>query len=144
MKKLFLFVAVAALTLSCSKDDDAQADSIKFKINGTQTTMTNINVDESEEGEDTYLTVVGSVGGQTDARIMSFTVYQGDTGADAIEGFNYSTMSPSGFYMSNGSFASDVDTNSSSRLKGTFSGTMTSLGGGEPLTITDGSFNVSH
>jgi hypothetical protein len=141
MKKLFLFLAAAALTVSCSSDDDngGGSSSLTFKANGVQKTMENVIVDEEAEGPDTYLYVTGTVNGTE--QIFNMETYQGELGSDSIWGIGFIDNGTA--YTDNGINAV-VEINSSSRLKGTFSGTMYNWSTEQEITITEGKFDIAH
>lgn len=144
MKKLFLFVAVAAMAFSCSSDDDngggSGADSISFKVDGVQKNLTSVvvNEDEDEEG-DVFLTVTGTIGNSTE-NVFTFNCYQGDVGSDMA--FNFGGVIDGDTHFAFG-MNNVIQTNTNSKLKGSFSGTMMD-GEGNSVEITDGTFDVSY
>lgn len=146
MKKILLLVMVSVLTLSsCSKDDDnAGSDSIKMTIDGVAKSFNNVTVTQQNEGSDVYLTVMGTVGTST-TDIVTFDLYRGDVGADAVDSFGYNTSGQS--YFDDSALTTAVQTNSGGKLKGTFSGTLEGFDSNfntVTIAVTNGTFNISY
>ncbi|UPT71774.1 MAG: hypothetical protein M0D53_05510 [Flavobacterium sp. JAD_PAG50586_2] len=136
MKKLFLFVSAVALTVSlnsCSSDSDG-GGSMSMKVNGTKKTFKTIAYNSGSVNS-----VYGYIGNiDTPTESIDFDLATG-TG-DKVINFEYSSDG-SNTYI-DGAFTSDVTTNSTSSVKGTFSGTLVKIGGGTDLTITEGTFSA--
>lgn len=149
MKKIFLFLAAASLSLaSCSSDDGGSSnggDSVTFKVNGVEKTFNTVQVeevvwDEGTPDEFSQIEVTASMN-NSPTEFVTFSVEPDGVGADALYDFRY-TAAGDQFY-SYDSFVSIVQTNTGSKLRGTFSGTLNS-GGEATKTITEGEFNISY
>lgn len=148
MKKLFLFVTMSVMAMSlnsCSSDDSSSVEAggtVTLTVNGVAKTFDNVIVDKDtfDEGGETWtqLSVTASIGTST-SEVITFSLEQGDLGANAIWSMNY-VKDGVNYYGS--SLTAIVQTNNSNTLKGTFSGTFE--GGADPLTVTNGSFNITH
>lgn len=137
MKKLFLFVAAVALTVSlnsCSSDSDG-GSSMSMKVNGTKKTFKTLAI--SFGGTTNVFGYIGSIDNPTEE--VSFAIASG-TG-DKVTGFTYDNATDS--YDAT-TFTSNVTVNSSTKAKGTFSGTVEPfIGTGADLVITEGTFSAS-
>jgi hypothetical protein len=137
MKKLFLFVSAVALTVSlnsCSSDSDG-GGSLSFKVDGVKKSF-------KTEGVSSVVgtTVYGYSGNAEDpTETVSFNVASG-TGANKVTNLSY--QNADGVNYAFGTITSDVTTNSTSSVKGTFAGTLEPFGAGADITITEGSFSV--
>ena len=144
-EKLVLFLAVAAMSFSCSDDDSkggGGSDKISFKVNGVSKTMTNVQVNEEVEDGETYLIITGSMG-QSASEVITFSTVECDVGSGMAYSWGY--IKDGETYWDNGDVTSIIETNSSKKLKGSFSGTLSSWTVEENIevTITDGSFNIN-
>ena len=141
MKKLFLFVSVIALTVSlnsCSSDSGSGGKSVSFKIGGVSKSFSTVAA--AETGGFVFVTAFnGSSTTQTES--VSFTIATGETGANKVMNFSYTTPGGSSFFGD--PITSDVTTNSGSSVKGTFSGTLQGISSSD-LIMTDGKFSVSY
>jgi hypothetical protein len=140
MKKLFLFVAAATLTLSlnsCSKDDGG-GDTLSMKIGGVKKSF-KVDVIESDESV-TLLGYTGSTSNPTE--ILTVDIEPGATGAEAVNSISYTDASDVTYFdnVTN----SSVTVNNGSSVKGTFSGSMSPIGEGADILITEGTFSVKY
>lgn len=136
MKKLLLFVSAVALTVSlnsCSSSSDG-GGSMSFKVGGVKKSF---KTEAYSAGGTTF--VYGYTGNiNTPTETVDFDVASG-TGADKISGFYYD--STTGGYTPV-TLTSNVTTNTASSVKGTYSGTFGSIGGGADVVITEGTFSA--
>jgi hypothetical protein len=139
MKKIFLFMAVSAFTISlnsCSSDS-GEGSSLSLKLNGT--TKKFKTYAEELDGH-VYITgYIGNIDNPTEEVYLDLMV--GATGNDAFNGFGYYNETDD---YSPTTSTTNVTVNSNGKAKGTFSGTLESLGAGADITITEGTFSVSY
>jgi hypothetical protein len=137
MKKFFITAFIATLsiiTFSCKSEDDGDGggsniENLTVTIDGEQVTFNSIIVENNtytEDGE-TYgeYVVTATINNATD-RIITFYVFHGDLGADAIDGFDYE-FGGLDYYMyscDSFNFSSIVTVNNGSRIEANFSGTL--------------------
>jgi len=158
MKKLFLFTCLSALALSfnsCSDDDSSSNNgsetggTVSFKVDGVQKTFDTVTVNEDSEtfeGETyTWYEVTASDNGSS-TEMIYFEIEKGYNGADSFDSFMY-TLNNTTFDMDWDSFSSNTTSNTSSKLKGTFSGTVQHWSNENQeytqKAITDGTFNIN-
>ncbi len=159
MKKIFLFVAALTLSLtSCSSDDNSGGNGgngnsvLKVTINGVQKTFNSVVVNKNTETYDgetwVELRVTATINNDP-SEMITFYVDEGDVGAYTIWSFEYSKDATS--FSTNGgdiTFSSVVQTNSNGKLKGTFTGSLSSWSNQNQeytyITTTNGSFDISY
>ena len=159
MKKLFLFTCLSALALSfnsCSDDDSSSNNNggetggtVSFKVDGVQKTFDTVTVNlqsETEEGEtwEWYEVTASDAGASTET--IYFEIEKGYSGADSFDTFTY-TSNNSDFDMDWDNFSANTTSNSSSKLKGSFSGTVQQWSNENQeytqKAITEGTFNIN-
>ncbi len=157
MKKVFLFTCLSALALSfnsCSDDDSSSnggepGGTVSFKVDGVQKTFNTVTVNEDSEtfeGETyTWYEVTASADGNA-TEMIYFEVEKGYNGADSFDNFDY-TSATQVYSMDWDNFSSNTTTNSSQKLKGSFTGTV-SRWNNETQTsmdkeITTGTFDIN-
>lgn len=155
MRKIFLFTAVLALGLtSCSSDDNSGGNGgggnseLKVTIDGVQKTFNTVVVNKHVEDGWTELAVTATIDNDS-SEIITFRVDEGEVGAYTIWSFEYSKDATS--FSTNGgdiTFSSVVQTNSNGKLKGTFTGSLSSWSNQNQeytyITTTNGSFDISY
>ncbi|UPQ78240.1 hypothetical protein M0M57_11485 [Flavobacterium azooxidireducens] len=138
--KILLIVCFALIGIySCSSDDDkSDVNFINAKFNNVEQKFNIISVDKVDYIDEGYSDVIVTAKMSSDAsKIIILKSEYGVTG-DIIWGIYYTT---DGTYYENDTESSNVTENSNGRYKGTFSGSLSSEGGGT-IMITDGSFDI--
>lgn len=145
MKKLFLFIAAASLAMaSCSSDDSGSSsnDVVKFTVDGVTKTYKYVTVTPDGGG---YLTVTASNSASSTTDFIVLEIEEGNVGPEApIDYVNYFAAGDSFYAYGGDDFTSNTEINSSSKLKGTFEGTIFSNSGSATKAVTNGSFNISY
>lgn len=145
MKNLFLFLLATSLTItSCSSDDNSDSSNVvKAKINGVSKTFSTIAVTEQEytDGGFTYtdVTVTAALSNEP-TKLFQFVVEKGITGTEASWYFIYNDNDV--FYEKIPGFTTTVTESTETKLKGTFSGSMSD--GTQSIVVTNGSFNITY
>lgn len=151
MKKLFLFTCLSAFALSfnsCSDDDSSSSGNdnettISFKVNGVQKTFKHV-VFEGETGSEVPYHYIEAIPNSNEpSESVNFTFHGNEIGSDVIEHFHYKKGSFD-YYWTRGQdteFMHNFQTNTTTKVKGTFSGTIHD--GDESVTITNGTFNIN-
>lgn len=142
--KLLLILSFALLGIySCTSDDDkAEVNFIRAKFNGVEQKFNIISVDMVPETDpetnisynDIYVTATINGDNTKTLELRS----ELDVTGDIIWGIYYIV---DGTYYLNDAQSSNVTENSNGRYKGSFSGSLSSEGGGTVM-ITEGSFDI--
>jgi hypothetical protein len=163
MKKLFLFLSLAVLSVglnSCSKDDSPESSStsstpssVQVTINGVAKTFNTVVVNQethTQGGETiTELTVSASINNSAD-EVITFMVYKGDVGSDAIYSFDYRKNGKiyNSYNSGSLSFSTIIQTNSNNKIVGTFSGGLSYWNNDtqeyEMANTGSGAFNITY
>ena len=144
-KALFYFLAFGAFTLgSCSSDDDSSSGngSITANVNGVARTFNDVEVIEHPYEEEGYtdLQIIAALPDDPE-HFIELWVTEGDADPTAMWQFGY--YLGNFYHESLDGFNSVVTENSNSAIKGTFSGQVRKYETTEePITITNGSFNI--
>ena len=147
MKKIILFLAILSVGFlsSCSDDEDSNdttptpEDTFSAKINGVQKTFSVTNVDVLEYEGYTDVEITAQISGDpTNTFELNLTRDNGEYFfAQYAENDNYYQPDP----LTN--LTVSVSENTSTKLKGTFSGTMQETEHLlDPVTVTDGTFTI--
>lgn len=156
MKKLFLYILTVSLLVanfSCADDDstnpvNSPAEILSMKVNGVQKSFNTFNVEDNSNGTLNWVSVQGSQSGNA-SEIVNFQIDgNGTIGAGAFTSFDYNVGNKTyANAYETGEFAMNVEINSNSRLKGTFSGLLnyfnTNTQQVETVSVTEGSFDIS-
>lgn len=147
MKKIILFSVMLSFSLfsSCSNDNDSNdsiptpEDVFTAKINGVQKNFTVTNVDVMEYEDYTDVEITAQLSGDPASTFeLNLTRDNGEVFfVQYSEIGNYYQPSPLE------SFSVTIGENTTSKLKGTFSGTMQhTVNIIEPVTVTNGTFEI--
>ena len=155
MKKIYVLMLVAILAFSlnfCSNHDTATtppaptiANSVSMKVGGTIKTFNTVTVTQipyTANGMNFVdLEITASNDGST-KEFLVFYIAKGNLGQDVSWDFNY-TLNDVPYAQVGTSIGSEATVNSDNKLKGTFSGTVTSSTDVN-LELTQGSFDITY
>lgn len=146
---LFVFIGIVALS-SCNKDDNTSilqpTNSLVAKVDGVSITFDQVSVVKETYTDYVDLVITATTSGDTPKTII-FNVTQLVTGTDACYYFAYNQESV--FYSwgsetGGNSFEVNVAENTTSKIKGTFSGTLPNVDLTGAIAITNGTFDISY
>lgn len=143
MKKIvsiITFVAVAFSYSSCSSDSDTKTSDVSAKINGAAKTFKNATVEEEVYDEYTDF-IVDAIQSDDATKTLSISLGKEEIGSDSVYFVQY--FDGENFYQTSTGVTANITESSNTKIKGTFSGVLTSEGG-TTVTITNGVINVSH
>ena len=149
MKRLLTLLIIAGTVLtSCSKDDDnpKPKSQVKATIEGVEITFNTVNVELYHYPQEGYTDVEVTASVNNDpTRLITFIVKRNVVGPHASWYFSY-FENATAFPKVEGEFSTVVNENTQTTLKGTFSGTVRSVGNPveENRTLANGTFDITY
>jgi hypothetical protein len=146
---LFVFIGIVSL-ISCNKDDNTPApqatNSLVSKIDGVSIAFDQVSVVKETYTDYVDLVITATTSGDNPKTII-FNVTQLAIGTDACYYFAYNQESV--FYSwgsetGGNSFEVNVTENTTSKIKGTFSGTLPNVDLTGAIAISNGTFDISY
>lgn len=143
MKKLFCILTIVAVAFSyssCSSDSDTKTSDMSAKINGAAKTFKNATVEEMPfDGYTDF--IVNAIQSDDATKTLRISLGKEEVGTDSVYFVQY--FDGENYYQTSSGITANITESSNTKIKGTFSGILTSEGG-TTVTITNGVINVSH
>ncbi len=143
MKQIFTFLTIVAVTLSfssCSSDDNNDSTGITVKINGVSKKFKSIEVTEDVYDEYTDY-IIDAVQSDDPTKTISISLGKDLTGPDSIYFIQY--YDGSEFYQSSSAdINANVTESSNTRIKATFSSTLSVDEGSGTVNVSGGVIDI--
>lgn len=151
MKIIFPLFAFFFLLISCSDNDDTTVipqQSVSAKFNGELVVFDNIQV-ETENITDPITgynyndnIVTARVSSNPD-KVIIFACEQGVIGSEEVWWFDYILIGET-FKKKDGAFFTNIAESTTTKMRGTFGGTVKSIVTGEEIQVSEGRFDFTY
>jgi hypothetical protein len=146
---IFVFIGIVALS-SCNKDDNTPTpqptNSLVAKVDGVSVAFDQVTVTKDVQPDYVDLFVTAHISGDN-TKTITFNLTQLAMGTDACYYFLYSREDVNFAWDSEtggNSFVVNVTENTSTKIKGTFSGTLPNDDVSSAIAISNGTFDIAY